>query len=81
VSNLFRIHSVHEIHDEGLECDPIEIRVVYARSSADQNLVAIHLLDPDQDEISDAVDSACRDLFDLIVIHSAKTWPNKAVSS
>lgn len=51
----------------------IEIKI--AKNLKDQNRIAIHLLNPDLDELEDALQTAERDMFPTIVIHTVKTWP------
>jgi hypothetical protein len=46
-----------------------------ARTKADAGKQGIHLLNPTQDEITNAWERAAHDLFPIIWIHTAKTWP------
>jgi len=52
------------------------LNIVLASSKRDNLRVAIHLLEPTEHELFDALDVAAKDLFPCIVIHSKKTWPS-----
>ena len=52
-----------------------EIEVADATDAKDQNAIAVHLLEPDQDEIDRAVEDAMAQGFELVVCHTKKTWP------
>jgi len=54
-----------------------QVKVIKAKSQKDQNRVAIHLLNPTQSEIDDAMERAERDLFPAIVLHTVATWPSR----
>lgn len=56
------------------------IRVINAQSKKDAYRVAIHLLEPDCDELEDALYRADRDLFNTIVVHTQQTWPMRKLS-
>lgn len=51
------------------------IRVEVATSPEAHNLIAIHLLSPDEHALDDAIEIAWRDGFERIVIHNLLTWP------
>lgn len=69
----------NDVDDVGhcIHCAPSKIEVMYASKKSDAMRIAIHLLDPTPSEVDDAKKRAERDLFELIVIHSKKTWPSK----
>jgi len=50
------------------------IKIIMAASVVDSNRVAIHLLNPNLDDLEDAIMTAERDNFPAIVIHSNATW-------
>lgn len=52
-----------------------DIEIYDANSKQDGNAIAIHLLNPDDRELEDAIEQAYRDNFDKIVCHNHKTWP------
>lgn len=54
------------------------IRIENADSAAQCSLNAIHLLNPNIWELTDALDRAERDGFGLILIHTQLTWPYPA---
>lgn len=58
-----------------------QVHAIKARFKNDQNIVAIHLLAPvTTSELDNAFESAERDGFDLIVVHTLRTWPKGRVS-
>lgn len=53
------------------------IKIQIANKESHTNKIAIHLLNPELSEIESALFDAEKDAFDLIVIHTELTWPNK----
>lgn len=51
------------------------IKVINSRTEADRNKIAIHLLNPTLDDLESALETAQKDMFKLIVLHTIKTWP------
>lgn len=51
------------------------ITLIRAKSTKDQNRIAVHLLNPTAWELEQGLESAGRDQFEAIVIHSTATWP------
>jgi hypothetical protein len=55
-----------------------QIKVLTAKEVTDNQLVGIHVLNPDFDALEDAVFEANDNGFEAIVIHSRQTWIHKA---
>ena len=51
------------------------IKIVIAKSTSYNRMIAVHLLNPNLEEIEDAIEAAVKDNFETIVIHSVLTWP------
>ena len=51
----------------------IRIKVAYKQSN--KSAIAIHLLEPDMDEIENSLERAHKEGFDTIMIHTKMTWP------
>lgn len=64
----------HELFEIAAE---MGIKIKIAQKVKDQNAIAIHLLNPEIDEIERALERAERDMFETIMIHTELTWPNK----
>lgn len=59
-----------------LDCETEHVvRVVKATSRKDARRIGIHLLNPDTQELDDARETAHRDLFTTIYVHTKRTWP------
>ena len=54
-----------------------DISLVNASLEQHASLVAIHLLNPNLNDLGDAIDTAIKDGFFYIVCHNAKTWPKR----
>ena len=54
--------------------DSIGVTIAHAMDVADGRRIAIHLLNPNQRDLEDALATAERDGFQLIMLHSNKTW-------
>lgn len=52
-----------------------QVHAVHAKSTADNRRVAIHLLYPTGDELERAFEDAFSKGFDLIMLHTNRTWP------
>lgn len=57
-----------------------DVSVVQAMGPKASELIGIHLLNPEPWELERALETAHRDGFERVVIHTAFTWP-KAVRS
>lgn len=66
---------VDSVEDELTGAITQQVHTVAARSIHDCNRIAIHLLHPDSRELEDAVETALKDGFELIVVHNNRTWP------
>lgn len=53
-------------------------KVIKATCIADAQRVAIHLLNPTPGEVFDAIDTACRDNFPAVVIHTRRTFGKRS---
>lgn len=53
------------------------IEIVLATRPEEKSMIAIHLLNPTEDELMDALETAQKDLFPRIVIHGEETWFRK----
>ena len=49
-------------------------RIVKARSMDDASIQGIHLLTPSTSELDDAIETAFKDNFKLIVLHTRRTF-------
>jgi hypothetical protein len=54
-----------------------DVTVIHATHRTDAHRIAIHLLNPTQEEFDRAQEQAERDGFWQIVIHTPFTWPRK----
>lgn len=57
--------------------DGTEVKVYRATKKEDAHLVGVHRLYPSMDEIQDAIETAIKDGFEKVILHSSKTWPYK----
>lgn len=53
----------------------MQLNIVLASRKSDQNRVAIHLLEPTEAELYQALETAEKDNFKCIVLHTKFTWP------
>lgn len=58
-----------------------QIKVISATTAEDGHRIGIHLLSPTEDEINDALDTAAKDMFPAVIIHTADTWAKRGVKS
>jgi hypothetical protein len=63
---------INDLMDQAAE---LGVSIVHAQSASDQTRIAIHLLEPSLDELESALETAERDMFPAIVVHSKLTWP------
>lgn len=69
--SLYSMLKNRELYDKAFD---LGIKVINATKEADKYLVGIHLLSPDIAELEDALNTAERDLYPTIIIHSNKTF-------
>ena len=50
------------------------IKFVKVKNSSDSNKVGIHLFEPTQKELEESTETAIKDVFPTIFIHTKKTW-------
>jgi len=50
------------------------VKVIRVKSFDSKSMIGIHLLMPTQRELEDAVETALRDMFPAIYIHTFSTW-------
>lgn len=55
----------------------IGVQIKIAKTTKDSQAIAIHLLNPEIDEVASALETAERDMFPTIMIHTELTWPCK----
>lgn len=63
---------IDEIYNKAEE---LGVVISIARNKKDSQRIAIHLLKPTLEELSQAINTANRDGFGLILLHNASTWP------
>lgn len=71
MTTLFQILKKRELKDRA---ESIGVKLITATRSEDRNIVGIHVVNPTLRDIEDALETAERDLYPAIVIHSMKTW-------
>lgn len=67
---------VQSLNTSQAEAQSIEVR--YASSHASKSLIGIHLLAPDQSAFNDAVETALKDNYPQIILHTSRTWSTRA---
>lgn len=71
----YQVIRVDSIEDELTGAITQQVHTVKAKSLKDKNRVGIHLLKPTEFELMDAIDRAFHDGFDMIFVHTKRTWP------
>lgn len=65
---------IQKINEELLDSE-VNVQILEAKSSKDARKIGVHLLNPNAADLFNAVNSAERDLFNVIYVHTKKTWP------
>lgn len=64
------------VSDIQKQCKQLGIDILVAKKKSDASRQGIHLLCPSLDELQDAIDTAEKDGFCRIFLHTHFTWPS-----